>query len=506
MSITIQQTLSTILPQVNRTVIVSDTTPPVITLNGTNPQIIELGDGYTELNATTNDGSPITINSANFTDIVGTYYVYYNSTDAFNNTAQVIRTVIVVDNTLPVFSSAVLNEGTGIFTITFNKTINVSTINSTGLSIRDNNTSTGAVTLSTLELITTANDTTISFNMTLTNRQSVIAFTTSVLDIGAGAVQDIYGNQIVATTGNPIATTFDTTPPVISLLGNNPQTIEQGAGYTELGATTNDNSTITINSANFTDILGTYTIYYDSVDISGNNAIQVNRTVIVSDTTPPVITLNGANPQTIELGDDYTELGATTNDNSTITINSANFTDILGTYTIYYDSVDASGNSAIQVNRTVIVSDTTPPVITLNGANPQTIELGDDYTELGATTNDGSTITINSTNFTDLVGTYTIYYDSVDASGNSAIQVNRTVIVSDTTPSDPCVIPDSGDWIITNSCTLDANAVAPESVIVQNGSVLNIPSGITLDIDFTTFNLTVQSGGGVLIKSGGTLT
>ncbi len=418
--------------QVNRTVIVSDTTPPVITLNGANPQIIELGDGYTELNATTNDDSPITINSANFTDLVGTYYIYYDSTDAFNNTAQVIRTVNVVDNTLPVFSSAVLNEGTGIFTIAFNKTINVSTINSTGLSIRDNNTSIDAVTLSTLELITTANDTTISFNMTLVNRQSVIAFTTSVLDIGAGAVQDIYGNQIVATTGNPIATTFDTIPPVISLLGNNPQTIEQGAGYTELGATTNDNSTITINSANFTDLVGTYHIYYDSTDASNNTAIQVIRTVNVVDTTPPVITLNGANPQTIELGDGYTELNATTNDDSPITINSANFTDTLGTYTIYYDSVDASGNSAIQVN--------------------------------------------------------------------------RTVIVSDTTPSDPCVIPDSGDWIITNSCTLDANADAPESVIVQNGSVLNIPSGITLDIDFTTFNLTVQSGGGVLIKSGGTLT
>ncbi len=493
--------------QVNRTVNVVDTTAPIITLNGTNPQTIEQGAGYTELGATTNDGSTITINSANFTDLVGTYHIYYDSTDAFNNTAiQVNRTVNVVDSTLPVFSSAVLNEGTGIFTIAFNKTVNVSTINSTGLSIRDNNTSIDAVTLSTLELITTANGTTISFNMTLVNRQSVIAFTTSVLDIGAGAVQDIYGNQIVATTGNPIATTSDTIPPVISLLGNNPQTIEQGAGYTELGATTNDNSTITINSANFTDTLGTYTIYYDSADISGNNAIQVNRTVIVSDTTPPVITLNGANPQTIELGDDYTELGATTNDGSTITINSTNFTDILGTYTIYYDSVDASGNNAIQVNRTVIVSDTTPPVITLNGANPQTIELGDDYTELGATTNDGSTITINSTNFTDILGTYTIYYDSVDASGNNAIQVNRTVIVSDTTPSDPCVIPDSGDWIITNSCTLDANADAPESVIVQNGSVLNIPSGITLDIDFTTFNLTVQSGGGVLIKSGGTLT
>ena len=77
--------------------------------------------------------------------------------------------------------------------------------------------------------------------------------------------------------------------------------------------------------------------------------------------------------------------------------------------------------------------DTAPPVITLNGVNPQTIEFGDGYTELGATTNDGSTVTINNAEFIDAVGTYSIYYDSTDASGNDATQVIRTVNVVDTT-------------------------------------------------------------------------
>ncbi len=109
------------------------------------------------------------------------------------------------------------------------------------------------------------------------------------------------------------------------------------------------------------------------------------------DTTAPIITLTGANPQTIELGSGYTELGATTNDGSAVTINSTAFVDAVGSYSVLYDSTDVSGNEAIQVSRTVNVVDTTAPIITLTGANPQTIELGSGYTELGATTNDGST-------------------------------------------------------------------------------------------------------------------
>ena len=41
----------------------------------------------------------------------------------------------------------------------------------------------------------------------------------------------------------------------------------------------------------------------------------MTRTVDVVDTTIPVITLIGANPQTIEAGSPYVELGATATDN-----------------------------------------------------------------------------------------------------------------------------------------------------------------------------------------------
>ena len=161
--------------------------------------------------------------------------------------------------------------------------------------------------------------------------------------------------------------------------------------------------------------------------------MEVTRTVNVveTDTTAPVITLNGANPQIIELGEGYTELGATTDDGSPVTIDASEFMDVVGSYTIYYNATDSSGNVAVEVTRTVNVveTDTTAPVITLNGANPQIIELGEGYTELGATTDDGSPVTIDASEFMDAIGSYTIYYNSTDSNGNVAVEVTRTVNV-----------------------------------------------------------------------------
>ena len=239
-------------------------------------------------------------------------------------------------------------------------------------------------------------------------------------------------------------------------------------------------------------------------EASGNSLLNFAENVTNTLDFPPVITLNGANPQTIELGSGYTELGATTSDGSEVTINSDEFRDIVGTYSIYYDSTDTAGNNATQVIRTVNIVDTTPPLITLIGANPQTIALGSGYTELGATTSDGSEVTINSDEFRDIVGTYSIYYDSTDTAGNNATQVIRTVEVAP--PPESCTPPTSGDWTVGESCTINSNTTIQGNVLVRDGSVLSIPSGVTLDIDFASFSLTVRSGSGVFIESGGTVT
>jgi subtilisin family serine protease len=67
-------------------------------------------------------------------------------------------------------------------------------------------------------------------------------------------------------------------------------------------------------------------------------------------------------------------------------------------------------------------------------------------------------------------------------------------------------IPQSGTWTITYDCELTNNTTVPGNILIQNNSVLTIPTGIILDIDFTTKNLTITSGSGVLIKSGGKIT
>ncbi len=264
----------------------------------------------------------------------------------------------------------------------------------------------------------------------------------------------------------------DCVPPVITLIGDNPQTIELGSGYTELGAIVDDGITeVTINSLDFMDAVGDYTITYNATDASGNLAVEVTRTVNVVDTTAPVITLLGDNPQTIELGAGYTELGATIDDGSDIVIDATGFVDAIGNYTITYNATDASGNAATEVTRTVNVVDTTVPVITLTGSTPQIIELGDGYTELGASTDDGSTIVIDTSDFIDVVGSYTIRYNASDASNNAAVEVTRTVNVINncpivslpadnftiTTSSETCVDKDNG--MITINATTDLDYV-----------------------------------------------
>ncbi len=234
-------------------------------------------------------------------------------------------------------------------------------------------------------------------------------------------------------------------------------------------------------------------------------AITLDHNVTNSAATPNDFTLGGVTDGSINsivsvLNNIITldVTGATISDSDNVTIS---YTRTSGSFD------DVSGNQLLDFAENVTNNlDFTPPIITLNGDNPQIIELGVDYTELGATTNDGSQVTINATEFTNAIGIYSIYYDSVDASGNRATQVVRTVsVIADTIPTF-CAPPDSGDWIIDVSCTVNASATAQENVIVQNNSILIIPSEITLDIDFAAFNLTVQSGSGVLIKSGGTVT
>lgn len=80
-------------------------------------------------------------------------------------------------------------------------------------------------------------------------------------------------------------------------------------------------------------------------------------------------------------------------------------------------------------------ADTTAPVITLVGEAVVTVNVGDTYTDAGATVTDNvdgditsRIVVVNSVN-TSAAGTYTVTYNVSDAAGNAATEVIRTVKV-----------------------------------------------------------------------------
>lgn len=88
--------------------------------------------------------------------------------------------------------------------------------------------------------------------------------------------------------------------------------------------------------------------------------------------------------------------------------------------------------------------------------------------------------------------------------GDTLLTTFETKVVSNTN-SGTCVIPASGDFTLTQSCTIIGTVLAPASIIVPNGKVLTITATSTLLIDFKHKKLLVQKGGGTLIKKGSTI-
>jgi hypothetical protein len=185
--------------------------------------------------------------------------------------------------------------------------------------------------------------------------------------------------------------------------------------------------------------LGTTTITWTATDSAGNTA-SCQQTVTVTDTTIPVITLNGANPMTVECHTSFTDPGATATDNcgGSIMVNVTGSVNVNtpGSYTLTYSATDASGNAAVPVTRTVNVVDTTAPVITVNGANPMTVECHTTFTDPGATATDSCDtnvpVSVSGSVNVNVPGTYTLTYNASDDSGNNATPKTRTVIVVDT--------------------------------------------------------------------------
>jgi hypothetical protein len=189
-----------------------------------------------------------------------------------------------------------------------------------------------------------------------------------------------------------------------------------------------------------------YTVSYSAVDKSGNKSIVIRTVNVVerqfTDTTPPVISLIGANPDEVIRGKIYFDEGATATDTVdpvvSVTRSGEVNTSEIGSYTITYSAINKSGNKSTVVRTVNVVerqfTDTTPPVISLIGASVIGLEIGESYTEQGATVRDDTdsnlAIEISGAVNTAQVGIYEITYSAVDASGNKA-SIKRTIRITE---------------------------------------------------------------------------
>ncbi|ETR68062.1 MAG: hypothetical protein OMM_04787 [Candidatus Magnetoglobus multicellularis str. Araruama] len=260
----------------------------------------------------------------------------------------------------------------------------------------------------------------------------------------------VIDNENAQSTDQVQISIIDKTSPLLNLVGDNPQIIEIGETYKELGATATDrvdgdlSSTISIQN-NITDNLpGTYQVRYEIKD-SSDNWTYVLRDVLVQDTTPPIIQLSGPSQVSIEVFSDYVDSGATVTDNYdeeyTLSLKDAihNFDNqSLGTYEVKYKVSDSMGNTSATVVRTVRVIDTTKPVLTLIGEPIDKLIKGNEYKDAGAVVIDNYDLNIQqSLSVTqdvnaDQLGTYKVVYNATDVSGNSADEIFRYVVVYET--------------------------------------------------------------------------
>jgi Predicted xylanase/chitin deacetylase len=225
---------------------------------------------------------------------------------------------------------------------------------------------------------------------------------------------------------------------VIDLNGDETEDIEYGQTYQEKGAVAHvKNSTLFFLhpavdvsvSSNINDKkLGTYTVTYTAV--YQNIEETKDRTVIIHDTTPPVITLVTNADSYTPYNHPYTEEGYQAVDacdgDLTAKVKSEEKDG-----TVNYTVTDSSGNTAT-ASRKIKYDDRVGPAINLGGGDV-TVYVGDSYADSYSAVDDcdgdvTAKIAVSGTVDTNTVGIYTITYTVSDSHGNQST-AQRTVTV-----------------------------------------------------------------------------
>lgn len=151
--------------------------------------------------------------------------------------------------------------------------------------------------------------------------------------------------------------------------------------------------------------------------------------------------------------------------------------------------------------------DVDAPTITLTGDQNVTINLGDTYSDAGATADDERdgdlTASITKTGTVDntKVGTYTITYNVSDEAGNAATEVTRTVKVkSDKLAGSYAVSdvvtgsnPSSGDGTYTYTVTVTQSSTEYNKILISNFGGFGTSRTITATVEGSTITIPAQT-------------
>ncbi|MDO5552391.1 MAG: DUF5011 domain-containing protein [Planctomycetia bacterium] len=356
----------------------SDTTPPVISLVGGNPLVVNTGGALPSIEAIAVDAvdgnCPVSASGTVDLTTPGDYTRTYTARDTSENEAvPVSRTVRVVDTAKPVitFSSGPVQL------VTQNTTYSPPTVTATDLADGDLSESlvaTGTVdttTLGTYEVVYSVSDSSGNeATATLIVRvvpSDTISWTDTNAEEGtwwyrAVVRETVTGNEELAATNVCTVTVpeaesvpVDRAAPVLTLVGPATVTIQAGQSWQDPGVIAWDaldgylNDYVSVTGTVDSQTCGVYSLFYSVSNTSGIIR-TVTRTVQVIDTHLPVISLLGDNPLYLLQGDTFSDPGAAAVDacDGALTVVTSNCVDTsqVGTYVNTYTASDSSGNTA----------------------------------------------------------------------------------------------------------------------------------------------------------------
>ncbi|WP_271003410.1 LapB repeat-containing protein, partial [Listeria seeligeri] len=373
---------------------------------------------FDDINASTNDGSPITSDFDTVVDFAtpGDYTVTLNSVNSDGVAASPVTVTVTVEKApAPIITAD--NE------ITYMKNSTISSTQFlTDISATTNDSSPITSDFDTVVDFTTAGD-----------------YTVTLQSINSDGVSANPVNVIVHIAKDPAPVI--TADSAISYPKNS--TIGSQQFLADVNATTDDGSSITSDFDTVVDFTtaGDYTVTLNSVNSDGVAADPVTVTVTVEKAPAPVITADSEitymKHSTISSAQFLTDISATTNDSSPITSDFATVVDFetAGDYTVTLQSLNSDGVTASPVTTVVHVEKDPAPVITADNTisypKNSTIDSQQFLADVNATTDDGSAITSDFDTVVDFTtaGNYTVTLNSVNSDGVAASPVTITVTV-----------------------------------------------------------------------------